>query len=156
MASPPVPSLRVRAMNAAPVRADGAFVLYWMVAQRRVGWNFALDRALEWVRELGRPLVVLEALDVDYPWASDRLHRFVLDGMVDPARRLRGKPVLHYPYVEPAPGAGRVSCPPCPATSASDRPRIRWLGNACRRSVSFPGNTARKLRVREYLRRYGP
>jgi deoxyribodipyrimidine photo-lyase len=94
-------------MNAAPVRADGAFVLYWMVAQRRVGWNFALDRALEWVRELGRPLVVLEALDVDYPWASDRLHRFVLDGMADTARRLRGKPVLYYPYVEPTRGAGR-------------------------------------------------
>jgi deoxyribodipyrimidine photo-lyase len=107
MASSPVPSLRVRAMNAAPVRADGAFVLYWMVAQRRVRWNFALDRALEWVRELGRPLVVLEALNVDYPWASDRLHRFVLDGMADTARRLHGKPVLYYPYVEPTPGAGR-------------------------------------------------
>jgi deoxyribodipyrimidine photo-lyase len=41
------PSLRVRRVNAAPVRADGTFVLYWMVAHRRVGWNFALDRALE-------------------------------------------------------------------------------------------------------------
>jgi hypothetical protein len=29
------PSLRVRLVNAAPVRVDGTFVLYWMVAQRR-------------------------------------------------------------------------------------------------------------------------
>ncbi len=105
------PTLRIRLVNAAPVRADGAFVLYWMVAQRRVGWNFALDRALEWVRELDRPLVILEALGLGYPWASDRLHRFVLDGMADTARRLRGKAVLYYPYVEPAPGAGRGLLP---------------------------------------------
>jgi deoxyribodipyrimidine photo-lyase len=102
-----VPALRVRVANQAPVRADGTFVLYWMVAHRRVGWNFALDRALEWVRELGRPLVVLEALRADYPWASDRLHRFVLDGMADTARRLGGTGTTYYPYVEPARGVGQ-------------------------------------------------
>jgi deoxyribodipyrimidine photo-lyase len=107
MLSSAVPPLRVRVANAAPVRADGAFVLYWMVAHRRVGWNFALDRALEWVRELGRPLVVLEGLRVDYPWASERLHRFVLDGMAETARRLNGTGVTYYPYVEPERGAGR-------------------------------------------------
>ncbi len=32
-----VPAERVRAVNTAPVRARGAFVLYWMVAHRRVG-----------------------------------------------------------------------------------------------------------------------
>ena len=45
--------------------------------------SFALDRAVGWARELGKPLVILEALRVGYPWASDRLHRFVLDGMAD-------------------------------------------------------------------------
>ena len=111
MAGHATPPLRVRQVNAAPVRADGAFVLYWMVAQRRVTWNFAVDRALEWVRELGRPLVILEALGLGYPWASDRLHRFVLNGMADTARRLRGKPVLYYPYVEQTRGAGRGLLP---------------------------------------------
>ena len=38
---------------------------------------------LWWARRLRRPLVVLEALRCGYPWASDRLHRFVLDGMAD-------------------------------------------------------------------------
>jgi len=55
----------------------------------------------------GRPLVVLEPLDCDYPWASDRLHRFVLDGMRDNAHAFSSTPALYYPYVEPAPGAGR-------------------------------------------------
>ena len=102
-----VPSLRVRLLNDKPIRAGGAFVLYWMTAHRRIGWNFALDRALEWVRELGKPLVILEALRAGYPWASDRLHRFVLDGMADTARRLRGTGVAYYPYVEPARDAGK-------------------------------------------------
>ena len=102
-----VPSLRVRLLNDKPVRADGAFVLYWMIAHRRIGWNFALDRALEWIQELGKPLVILEALRTGYPWASDRLHRFALDGMADTARRLRGTGVAYYPYVEPARDAGK-------------------------------------------------
>jgi deoxyribodipyrimidine photo-lyase len=101
-----VPAARVRPASEAPVRAERGCVLYWMIAHRRVGWNFALDRALEWVRELGKPLVVLEALGAGHPWASDRLHRFVLDGMADTARRLRGTGVAYYPYVEPARGAG--------------------------------------------------
>jgi deoxyribodipyrimidine photo-lyase len=111
MAPGAVPSLRIRPVNPGPVRAEGMFVLYWMVAHRRVGWNFALDRALEWVRDIGRPLVILESLRVDYPWASDRLHRFVLDGMADTAGRLLRTGVRYYPYVEPSPGAGRGLLP---------------------------------------------
>jgi deoxyribodipyrimidine photo-lyase len=37
-----VPAIRVRACNGAPVRADGDFVLYWMIAFRRTTWNFSL------------------------------------------------------------------------------------------------------------------
>ena len=100
------PPLRVRAANDAPV-ADGPWVLYWMIAARRLRGNFALDRAAAWARALGRPLVILEALRVDYPWASDRLHRFVLDGMADQRAMSEGAPVLYYPYVEPSAGAGK-------------------------------------------------
>jgi deoxyribodipyrimidine photo-lyase len=78
-----------------------------MTAARRAGSSFALDRAVGWARELGKPLVILEAIRVAYPWASDRIHRFVLDGMADNARRLGRGPALYYPYVEPRRGAGR-------------------------------------------------
>ncbi len=102
-----VPPLRVTARNTAPVRPDGEHVLYWMVAARRATFSFALERAADWARHLGRPLVILEALRCDYPWASDRLHRFVLDGMADNRRRCAGRGVAYHPYVEPEHGHGR-------------------------------------------------
>lgn len=101
-----VPADRIRVLDATPPRADGKFVLYWMTSTRRARWNYALDRAVELARELDCPLVVLEALRVDYPWASDRLHRFVLEGMADNARAFEGTGVLYHPYVEPEVGAG--------------------------------------------------
>ena len=102
-----VPAARIQAVNEAPVRADGGYVLYWMIASRRTRWSYALERALEWCRELGVGLVVLEALRSDYRWASDRLHRFVIDGMLDNHARLEGGDVRYYPYVEPQRGAGK-------------------------------------------------
>ncbi len=101
-----VPDIRVRIANTADVRKDGEYVLYWMIAYRRLAWSFALDRAVSWARKLGRPLVILEPLRAGYPWASDRFHRFVMDGMAGHARRLAGTAVTYYPYVEPRPGAG--------------------------------------------------
>jgi deoxyribodipyrimidine photo-lyase len=94
-------------LNASPVRHDGKFVLYWMVASRRTRFNFGLQRALDRARELARPLVVLEALRCDYPWACERFHHFVLDGMADNAERFRPSDVYYYPYVEPQPGADK-------------------------------------------------
>ncbi|MCA9774098.1 MAG: deoxyribodipyrimidine photolyase, partial [Myxococcales bacterium] len=102
-----VPPARVLAMNDAPARPEGEFVLYWMTAFRRTNWNFSLDRAIAWCRELHRPLVVLEALRCDYPWAGDRLHAFILQGMADNERALGARPVTYYPYVEAERGAGK-------------------------------------------------
>jgi deoxyribodipyrimidine photo-lyase len=99
--------VRVRLRIDRPAREDGSFVLYWMTTSRRAGWNFALERAARWAERLKRPLIVLEALRCDYPWASERLHRFVLEGMQDNAADFAGKPVAYYPYVEPRPGAGK-------------------------------------------------
>ncbi|MCA9150064.1 MAG: deoxyribodipyrimidine photolyase, partial [Planctomycetales bacterium] len=96
-----VPELRVRAINECPVRNKGAYVLYWMVANRRAASNFSLQRAGEWARSLGRPLVVLEALRADYPWASVRFHQFVVEGMADNLQAFADSRVTYYPYVEP-------------------------------------------------------
>jgi deoxyribodipyrimidine photo-lyase len=101
------PTLRLRGINHAPVRPDRDYVVYWMTAARRCRDNFGLDRAVDSARELGKPLVVLEALRCGYPWASDRLHRFVLDGMADNQTSFAGKPVTYYPYVEREHGAGK-------------------------------------------------
>jgi deoxyribodipyrimidine photo-lyase len=78
-----------------------------MTAARRVERNFGLQRSVEWATELKRPLVVLEALRCGYPWASDRLHRFIMDGMLDNRARCQGKSVLYYPYLEKTHGEGK-------------------------------------------------
>ncbi|MBL8723215.1 MAG: deoxyribodipyrimidine photolyase [Planctomycetes bacterium] len=105
--SPAVPDVRLRAANDRPLRRDGAYVLYWMIAARRTKANFALQRAVALARELDRPLLILEALRCDYRWASDRLHTFVLQGMADNAAACATAGVQYLPYVEPARGAGR-------------------------------------------------
>jgi deoxyribodipyrimidine photo-lyase len=102
-----VPPLRITAANAHPVRVGGDYVLYWMIAARRAHWNFALQRAVEHAAALGKPLLVLEALRVDHPWAAVRFHQFVLDGMRDNARAFQGAGVTYLPYLEPEPGAAR-------------------------------------------------
>jgi deoxyribodipyrimidine photo-lyase len=102
-----VPQIRVSARNTAPFRAERRYVLYWMIASRRTRWNFGLQRAVEAAVHAGKPLVVLEALRCDYRWSSDRLHRFVIEGMSCNAKRFAGAGVDYLPYVEPSPGAGR-------------------------------------------------
>ncbi len=102
-----VPELRIRKVNDAPVNGKGDFVLYWMIAFRRTAWNYSLQRAVEWAQELNKPLIVLEALRCGYQWASDRLHRFILEGMADNARSLKKSKVLYYPYVEAVKGGGK-------------------------------------------------
>ena len=104
----PVPEIRIRTLNQGEVNPDGNYVLYWMTAFRRTEWNFALDHALAWAKKLKKPLVVLEALRSGYPWASDRMHHFVVQGMADNQRRLeRQAGLTYYPYLEPKKGAGK-------------------------------------------------
>lgn len=106
-ASRSTPSQRLRVVGANPLRPEREFVLYWMRASRRIDHNFALDRAVELALELGRPLIILEALRCDYRWAADRHHAFVLAGMRDNAVACGRFGVAYHPYVEPSVGHGR-------------------------------------------------
>lgn len=78
-----------------------------MTSARRTRSNFALERAVDLAREHHKPLVVLEALRAGYQWANDRLHRFVIDGMAENARRFSGTPVTYFPFVERTAGGGK-------------------------------------------------
>ncbi|MEQ1824535.1 MAG: deoxyribodipyrimidine photolyase [Pirellula sp.] len=105
-----VPHIRIQNCNAAPIRADGDYVLYWMIAFRRLTSNFSLQRAVELAVEFRKPLVIFEPLRIGYRWASDRIHRFVIDGMVENSActaALKNPGVLYFPYVEPKAGAGK-------------------------------------------------
>ena len=104
---PAAPPLRLQVLNDAPVNLRGEYVLYWMIANRRTAWNFSLDEAVSWAEKLNRPLLVLEALRAGYPWVSDRLHKFILDGMADNAASFEKDGVAYYPYLERKPGEGK-------------------------------------------------
>ncbi|MEZ6090477.1 MAG: hypothetical protein R3C05_21155 [Pirellulaceae bacterium] len=95
------PAIRIRDLNEQPINPDGHYVLYWMIANRRTRYNFSFDQAVSLAARLNKPLLVLEALQCDYQWASDRLHRFVLQGMADNRAALADTDVRYYAYVEP-------------------------------------------------------
>lgn len=102
-----LPPLRVNAVNDAPLHQGGTYILYWMIAARRPRHNFALERALELGRRLSKPVLVFEPLRVGYRWASDRIHRYMLDAMKANHEAFTAAGLRHLPYVEPEAGAGR-------------------------------------------------
>lgn len=74
---------RIHAPPDAKPRHGGEFVLYWMQTTQRAHDNFALNFAVEQADALGLPLQVYHGLRHDYPWASDRFHTWILQGVVD-------------------------------------------------------------------------
>jgi deoxyribodipyrimidine photo-lyase len=71
-----------------------------MTAFRRRAYNFALQHACEIASNLGKPLIVIEALRMRYGWASDRFHRFIIDGMIQNECSFRDSPITYYPFIE--------------------------------------------------------
>lgn len=100
-------SLRIKTVNQAATRPEGKYVLYWMISARRMHWNFALQHAAAAARKLNVGLVILEPLRCDYPYASDRLHRFILQGMADNQSQAQRWPVTYFPWVETTPRQGK-------------------------------------------------
>ncbi len=100
-----VPEQRIRT-DGKQIRRDGEYVLYWMTSARRTRYNFSLERAIEHSRALERPLLVFEPLRIGYRWASERFHRFIIEGMEDQARVFAAAGVQYFPYVERHEGEG--------------------------------------------------
>jgi deoxyribodipyrimidine photo-lyase len=86
---------------------DGAYVLYWMIANRRTRTNPALQRAIELCAATGRPLLVFEPLRAGYRWSSPRLHTFVAQGMDDNRATFAEAGVRYVSWLERTPGEGK-------------------------------------------------
>ncbi len=71
---------RTRVLRAGPPRAAGEFVLCWLATSLRADENPVFERSLAAAHKLGKPLVVYRGLSLRYPHASDRIHRFILEG----------------------------------------------------------------------------
>lgn len=101
-----VPAIRIRALNDCPVNSSGEYVLCWMTANRRLTWNFTIDRAVELAEKHRKPVLLFEAIRLDYPWASRRLHSFVIQGMRSNTQQAAKSGHLYVPYIERNPGDG--------------------------------------------------
>jgi photolyase PhrII len=88
------PHLAERLEPAAPSPApQGKYVMCWLRVSVRAHENPALDVAVTAATQLGLPCFVYWAIDERYPFASDRLHTFALEGARDLQRDLRERGV---------------------------------------------------------------
>src|SRR6056297_1490147 len=95
---------RVFKRNDHEPKADGDYVLYWMQINRRFHYNFALEYAVGWANKLGKPLLILEAFSCDYPWATDRSHTFMMQGMKEHLDYATEQDLNYVSFVEEEPG----------------------------------------------------
>ncbi|MCB1324024.1 MAG: hypothetical protein H7A21_01175 [Spirochaetales bacterium] len=97
---------RVFVRRSGAPRPEARYVIYWMQIHRRLFSNYALEYAVLAANSLGLPLLVLEALRCDYPWASVRFHQFLLEGMQEHLRITTERGFNYYAYAERSAGEG--------------------------------------------------
>ena len=73
---------RVFRLNQAPVR-EGSYVLYWMQQAQRSSYNHALEHAVRIAKGLNQCVLVCFGLTPDYPEATARHYRFMLEGLAE-------------------------------------------------------------------------
>lgn len=95
---------RLLSLNQQPPASDGRYVLYWMQQQRRLHYNFAVQHACYRAAQHQCPLLIIETLDCNYAWASDRHHSFAIAGMCDHRQACKGLQVGYFPFIEEKPG----------------------------------------------------
>lgn len=106
-----IDDLRIHAGNEPGPRAGGELVLYWMQTTHRAHDNLALDFAVDQANALRVPVVVYHGLRPDYPWASDRLHTFILEAVVDLCADFAERGIQYGFYLDPGPGARPARSP---------------------------------------------
>ena len=74
---------RVRSYNDQPINTEGRYILYWMIANRRLNHNAALEYAAEMAVLHNVPLLVLEEISTSHRFANDRICTFMIQGMLE-------------------------------------------------------------------------
>ncbi len=69
---------RVRVLNDRAVNVGGRYVLCWLQQALRARDNPVIDASILLGNALGLPVLVYHGVREDYPYASDRLHHFIL------------------------------------------------------------------------------
>ena len=82
-------SARAAALNDGVIYPDGRYVLIWLQQTLRGDDHPAIDAGVQIANELGLPALVYHGLREDYPYASDRLHYFILGASREMGKSLR-------------------------------------------------------------------
>jgi deoxyribodipyrimidine photo-lyase len=93
-------SSRVTRLNDAQVNTKGRYVLYWMQMFKRASHNYALNFAIQMANERSLPLVVYEGLKFYYPWANDRIHTFILEGVAEKLEECKERGIRYLFYLQ--------------------------------------------------------
>ncbi len=91
---------RTRILHTGQTDSQGDCVVYWMRTALRARENPALDVACQIAQQLDLPLLVYQGLSADYEFASDRHHRFILEGACDVQRQFNDLPIAYAFYLE--------------------------------------------------------
>ncbi|HLY17041.1 MAG TPA: deoxyribodipyrimidine photo-lyase [Bryobacteraceae bacterium] len=94
---------RARQLNSAGIRSGADYVLYWCQMNRRTEYNQALDFAIRLANELELPVLFYEGLTCSYPYASDRFHTFILQGVPATGKRLKARGIGYTFYLRRRP-----------------------------------------------------
>ncbi len=137
---PPWLAERTIPLNDQPCAADRPMLLYWMRIAMRGHDNPALEAALSLAHALDRPLLVYQGLSERYPYASDRHHRFILEGARDVADALARRGIGYAFHLE-RPGHRGDHLLTLAASSAAVvteiypwRPLMKWTSTLAQRA----------------------
>ena len=93
---------RVRRLNDRKVATNGSYVLCWLQQALRADDNPVVDAAVRLGNALGMSVLVYHGVREDYPYASDRLHRFILGASRDLGRDCRARGLACVQHVDRA------------------------------------------------------
>ncbi|WP_375392629.1 deoxyribodipyrimidine photo-lyase [uncultured Sphingomonas sp.] len=91
---------RVRCANDRPVRAPAAYVLCWLQQALRATDNPVIDAAVRLGEAWRLPVLVYHGVREDYPYASDRLHRFILGASRDLERDVQARGLACVQFID--------------------------------------------------------
>ncbi len=93
---------RVRSLNDRAVDANGSYVLCWLQQALRADDNPVIDAAIRLANALRRPVLVYHGVREDYPYASARLHHFIIGASRDLGRDCRARGLACVQHVDRA------------------------------------------------------
>jgi len=100
-----IPDTRLQVFGKTKERGD--CVVYWMISARRAFYNHGLEHAINLAKVRKLPLVVIEPLAIGHRWANDRIHTFVIQGMLANRKLFEESNVTYIPYVETKPNEAK-------------------------------------------------